>query len=425
MGTDKQRRPLPLRARPLMRRVTWRPLGGLLGRDTHDASQSLVALVIAILVTLVAGLLLASVEEVLIENLGLLLIFPAAIGLRGNVFGPFVSRLSTSMRAGTFSWSLKTDGVLVQNLIAVVGTSFLASMVVGVIAKGVAELTISSPEVLSLLDFVTVSVVSAAIATIALTIITLLLATVSTRNNWDLDNVTAPIVTAAGDLVTLPALLVGIIFIQSVLGSILITVLGAIIVALSVVAIISLGLKTARRVCIESAPVLILAGIVSLLAGSIIEGAIDSLASFTVYLVVLPSYLSVAGALGGILSNRLSTKLHLGLVSPTSVPRGAAAGDILLIFRIAIPILVALGLSSFIVAEVFDHSTPQLAALVLSILSGGLVATIFVSIVAYYGTILVVRFGLDPDNHGIPVVTASLDLVGSLTLIGAVWAWVL
>lgn len=407
-----------------MRRVTWRPLGGLLGPDTTDASQSLIALMVAILATLFAGLFLASVEQTFTENLGLLLLFPAAIGLRGNVFGPFVSRLSTAMRAGTFSWSSKADGILVQNLVSVVGSSFLASIAVGVTAKGVAELTINRPGVLSLLDFVTISVISAAIATFALTAITLLLAIVSTRYDWDLDNVTAPIVTAAGDLVTLPALLVGVIFVDSLIGSIVVSVLGVTIVVLSAIAIVSLGLKTARRVASESIPVLILAGVVSLIAGSIIEGSIERLQTFTVYLVVLPSYLSVAGALGGILSNRLSTKLHLGLVSPKALPTEAARDDIRLTFKIAFPIFVALGLAAFIVAELFGHSTPQLAQLVLSILSGGLVATVFVSAVAYYGTILVLRFGLNPDNHGIPIVTASLDLVGSLTLIGAVWAWV-
>ena len=56
-------------------------------------------------------------------------------------------------------------------------------------------------------------------------------------------------------------------------------------------------------------------------------------------------------------------------------------------------------------------------------LTGGLVATTFVAAVAYYGTLAVVRFGLDPDNHGIPLVSASLDVVGALTLVGALLLW--
>jgi mgtE-like transporter len=30
------------------------------------------------------------------------------------------------------------------------------------------------------------------------------------------------------------------------------------------------------------------------------------------------------------------------------------------------------------------------------------------------------RFGLDPDNHAIPLVTSSLDLLGALSLILAI-----
>ena len=53
---------------------------------------------------------------------------------------------------------------------------------------------------------------------------------------------------------------------------------------------------------------------------------------------------------------------------------------------------------------------------------GGMMATIFVVAVAYYGTIVAVRFGLDPDTYGIPMVTSSLDFIGAFTLILAVAA---
>ena len=41
----------------------------------------------------------------------------------------------------------------------------------------------------------------------------------------------------------------------------------------------------------------------------------------------------------------------------------------------------------------------------------------FVVVVAYYGTIVAFRTGLDPDTYGIPVVSSSVDFVGALTLI--------
>ena len=41
-------------------------------------------------------------------------------------------------------------------------------------------------------------------------------------------------------------------------------------------------------------------------------------------------------------------------------------------------------------------------------------------VVGFYAAVSTYRFGLDPDNHGIPIVTSSLDLFGSLSLILAI-----
>ena len=40
----------------------------------------------------------------------------------------------------------------------------------------------------------------------------------------------------------------------------------------------------------------------------------------------------------------------------------------------------------------------------------GIVATVLLVILAYYVAIGTYRLGLDPDNHGVPVVTSASDL---------------
>jgi len=52
----------------------------------------------------------------------------------------------------------------------------------------------------------------------------------------------------------------------------------------------------------------------------------------------------------------------------------------------------------------------------------GLVATTFAVFVGYYGAVAAYRLGLDPDSHGIPIVTSSLDLFGAFSLILAIVA---
>jgi mgtE-like transporter len=55
--------------------------------------------------------------------------------------------------------------------------------------------------------------------------------------------------------------------------------------------------------------------------------------------------------------------------------------------------------------------------MVLASLVGGLFTVLFVIALAYYGTIAAWRVDVDPDNYGIPIVTASVDFVGVVMLI--------
>ena len=73
-----------------------------------------------------------------------------------------------------------------------------------------------------------------------------------------------------------------------------------------------------------------------------------------------------------------------------------------------------------LVGRALGHASPGLAQMVAASMAGGLVAMVFVVALAYYGTILAVRGGVDPDTYGIPVVSSSVDLIGAFTLILAI-----
>lgn len=416
MGRSRRLLPVP--------RLAWRPLGGLLGPAVGDASQSLGALALSATTSLVTGFTLAFFAGTLGEHPGLFLFIPAAIGLRGNVFGPLGSRLSTAIRAGTFSWSWKLDSLLGQNVIGALASSMVAAVGLATIAEVVAlSLSDRSVAVLGIADFIVVSVLGGALASVVVLAITLGLAVASARFGWDLDNVTAPLVSASGDFVTLPAL----VLTTSLIGRGWLTrslALSATVVVLALALfVLRKSVPTGRRILIESAPILLLAGTLSLVAGIVLERSIDRFLAFSVLIILLPGYLATAGALGGILSNRLSTKVHLGLVQPTALPRGEARVDIRITYALALPIFTLLAFLAGTIGVLAGRSSPGLGLLIAVALTGGLVATTLVAAVAYYGTLAVVRFGLDPDSHGIPIVSATLDVVGAATLIGALLVW--
>ncbi|HEX9968965.1 MAG TPA: magnesium transporter, partial [Acidimicrobiales bacterium] len=133
-----------------------------------------------------------------------------------------------------------------------------------------------------------------------------------------------------------------------------------------------------------------------------------------------PPFLEDSGALGGILSSRLSSKLHLGVIEPLAVPQRTARRDAALIFAFALPVFTLVGLSADLAAAVTGLASPGAWRMIAVSLLGGLVATCFAVLIAYYGAIATFRLGLDPDNHGIPMVTSSMDLFGAFALIMAI-----
>ena len=423
------RQPKPRRGLPKLRAAArqlkapaWRPLGGFLGPHRDDVAQSLSALAFSAVTSVVAGLTLASSEARFSALPGLLLFVPAAIALRGNVFGPFGSRLSTALQTGTFSWSAKPDSVLGQNVIAALVNSLAAGLGLAAVAE-VFALTVSNDRgtPLGWSDFVVVSVAGGLLASIVVLFTSLGLAVASVRFDWDLDNVTAPLVTAAGDLITLPALMLSTALVRKGNLTIVTATISVVVTLLALLWLSRSTLTSAKRIVIESLPVLIAAGVLSLIAGVLIEGSLGRLS--WVFLVLLPGYLGTAGALGGILANRLSTKVHLGLIDRTWIPRGTARTDMGITAVLAFPIFVFLVVVAQATAGLAGQSTVNFGLLLGAVLTGGLIVTMLVLVVAYYGTLAVVRFGLDPDNLGIPIVTATLDVVGALSLTLAVIIW--
>src|SRR5215210_8146920 len=113
-------------------------LRALLGPDTGAARQSLVALGLNSTTSLLAGAMLGSITLTFQKLPGLLVLVPAAIGLRGNIFGTFGNRISTTIHAGTFRMSTRPDSVLGQNVTAALVLTLGMSALLAVLVKAVA-----------------------------------------------------------------------------------------------------------------------------------------------------------------------------------------------------------------------------------------------------------------------------------------------
>lgn len=397
-------------------RAALRGLVGLLGPDVAGARQSLLALLLNASTSLVAGAFLGAITGTLAEYPGLLLLVPAAIGLRGNVFGALGNRLSTSLHAGTLRFSARRDSLLVQNVLAALILTVGVSLVLAVVAE-VLAVVFGIEGRIGLLDLGTISIVGGMVGSVVVLAAAIALAGGAVRRGWDLDSVNAPLVSTLGDVLTLPALvlataLVGWGALSAGLGVVLLVVAaGALVV----------GWRTAeqplRTVVRESLPVLVFAGCVSSGAGIALEERLGSFEEYPALLVLVPAFLSSAGALGGILSGRLSTKLLLGLVEPSTRPDREARRDIWLVYALAVPVFAFDGLGAHLFAQALGQASPGALAMLAVALVAGAAAMAFVVVLAYATTVVAVRVGADPDTYGIPVVSSSLDFLGAVTLI--------
>ena len=387
--------------------------------DPSGVGAGFVALLLASGGNLLAGLTLGAITGTLEALPGLLVLIPAAIGMRGNIFGALGSRFSTAIHTGTFRVSRRLDTLVGQNIAAALALSLSTSLVLAVLAKAVA-VGFGVVNSISIVDFVVISVVGGVLSSLVVLLVVIVVTATSVRLELDLDNVNTPLVTAAGDVVTLPALflatyLVGITGFTPAVAAVCIAAgLGALVMSWRN------RLPLLRRIVRESVPVLALAGTVDVIAGITIEKRIDSFLVYPALLVLVPPFLEDAGALGGVLSSRIATKLHLGTVELARSPWRAVGEDILLVYAYALPTFFLLGISADIAAAVFDLGSPGVLQMIGVAMLAGAFATTAAVVVGYYGAIATYRLGLDPDNHGIPIVTSSLDFLGAVSLILAI-----
>lgn len=380
--------------------------------------QGFVAVSIAAVTSLVAGLTLAKMADRIEAVEGLFVLIPVAIAMRGNIFGALAARLGTSIHSGLFEVSREKSGLLYQNVYAAILLTVGTSTAMGLIARGVAGLF--DIDTVPVWDLIAIAFVSGLLSSVVVLAVTIYLSITSFRRGWDLDSVGAPLITAIGDVVTLPS-----VFAASFLAQIDIVtpILGLVMFGAGIAAIVhgwSMVLKVARRIVRESFPILCIAIVLDVLAGSIAEPRLEEVfLPLPAFLLIIPGFLETTGALGSILAARLGSKLHLGAVTPSAKPEAAALLDGTIVMSLGIAVYSIIAIATLLIADVAGFAYPGAWRFIAIVMTGGLMATTVASLIGYYAAIVTFRFGLDPDNHTIPLVTSGMDLLGIICLVVA------
>ncbi len=377
------------------------------------------ALLVSTAAASVAGIYLGSVREVLELIPGLMVLLPSIIDMRGNIAGVLASRLSSSMHLGEFSIDFREGCTLGDNIRASFVVTILIAFVLGAFAYIATSL--SGLPVVGITDLVLISVISGVVSGLVVMGITLVIALASYRYGLDLDMIAAPTVTTSGDIVTLPILVLSAVFVMGLSPPARLAI-GVVAVAGAIIAILYTHHRPKRIGAIvrENLALLIPLSILGTVAGLTYSLNLEELVAFAVFLILIPPFMGGLGSIGGILGSRLSTGMHTGELTPQLLPERDAVHHFIISYLYTLILLPLLALIAHGAAVFMGLNSPGLGMLVAISLVAGLIVMTLVNGAAYVTASLSFRYGLDPDNFGIPVITSLIDVIGAAVLMAVI-----
>ncbi len=380
--------------------------------------ESFIALLICALGDLFAGIILGNMTFFLETFPGLLVIIPGAIGMRGNIFGSFASRLSTNLHIGMISPKFEFSEQLNDNIISSFVLTLLLSMFLAIIAKLFCILF--HYESISTIDLILISVIAGVISNLIMLPITMLISFKSFNHGWDPDNVTTPIIAAVGDLFTLPAIIASIYILTYLNNYLLIKEIIFIIIVILIIMALIYTIKRgeeSKKIIYQSAPVLLVCSLLGVSAGGILNSSVETLLTNPSLLTLLPLFSGVSGSLISILSARLSSGLHYGLIEPVNRPTGESIHNFLICYILAVVMYPLIGFIAEDSTDILGLTGVGFVNIIsISTISGFMLLTLMIFVV-YFISITSYNRDLDPDNIVIPISTSVTDAISSLTLI--------
>ncbi len=170
--------------------------------------QSSLPLLVCIISGLFAGVVLASMEDALSALPGLLVLIPPLLGMRGSIAGAFGSRLGSALHQGIIKPDLRGDENLVHSVIASLGEGATMAVVIAFLAYA---MTLAlGRECIGIVSLATVSLTVWALSAFILIGLVMIFAFTIFKHGIDPDNVMGPMVTSAGDVLTVLAFFIAV-----------------------------------------------------------------------------------------------------------------------------------------------------------------------------------------------------------------------
>ncbi len=368
------------------------------GRVGRVLAEALPALALLGVGDFLAGLYLGSHSKTLAAVPGLLTLLPVIMGLRGNIFSIMSAKASTILHVEGLA-GLKSSGMR-----KTVGSLLLSMSVLPLVSVLLAHLYYESVGQGTVdLEGVIFVVYSSAVVMFPIILLFLLAITiVGFRFGMDPDHYGIPLIMGFADVLAIVFMTHFATLGRLPLWSTLLLPLAMLIVSLL------LGVKA--QVLKAAMLAQVLAILLDLVAGVILEKNLEVISRHLGLLVVLPLVNSELGGIGGILASKYSTGLNLGFLEPRLAPTRSHIR-----YLSAAVILGALLFSLLSVLIAILGDVPLAAHLFLTAL--GTAISVVAWVLTHSITIFSYKHGLDPDLLSPPTITGTMDVLGTLMIL--------
>ncbi len=166
---------------------------------------------------LLAGVVLSGMRAEFEAVPGLLVLVPALLATRGNVYGSLGARVATALHQGIIEPSLRErDERLQAAVAAAIGNGLLASAFAAVLAFLALRVLGGNPAPLWML--VSIALVAGALSGVVLSFVVLTVVFAGYRHGYNPDTLVGPVVTTAGDIFGVAFLLLAVRIVLGVAG---------------------------------------------------------------------------------------------------------------------------------------------------------------------------------------------------------------
>jgi mgtE-like transporter len=367
---------------------------------------------------LFAGFMVASQLGVFRLSPWAIALYPAVVSAKGVIGGLLSGRLSTALHLGTvyprFFKNTKSFYKLVQALIVITLATSIAmssiSLVFGHLFWGI-----------TFADFP--AILSVVMATMAmglfLSMLTIKVAFISFKRGLDPDIVVYPIMSTTADIIiTLLYIAVLNLFFFGYLGQLAIAAIALVHVFL-VFYILPKNLHEIEfvKTVKESMATMIFVAFMVNITGTVLKGIDRFVEGRKEIYTVYPALIDMIGDVGSVVGSTATTKLALGLLTPSFSSMRNHAKNIFSAWTASIIMFVVLAVLALLVNGLFSLSA--FIGLISLLLITNVIAVTAIVLVSFAISILTFKRGLDPDNFVIPIESSFADSITSLALLVA------